>query len=222
MRGNSRALAALWKPILARFWPIHYLQQIIDSRFSSFGQGQPFRRRTRPRLAFSCLNGTCSRQPNISSVSVSQILRWGNRPSDRRIDPSVSESGFFILQIGDIYMLNRMQIEGVVLKSWTYAGTPFARMVNRTDPGVDGGDILFIARLPAKMGCFDRQAVRVTWPRPQAWRAQAEAPCGAYLRSPEQISPRYRGCRCPVGRALCTPRRPGRRRAVHPPSSHPA
>jgi hypothetical protein len=28
-------------------------------------------------------------------------------------------------------MLNRMQIEGVVLKSWTYAGTPFARMVNR-------------------------------------------------------------------------------------------
>ena len=46
-------------------------------------------------------------------------------------------------------MLNRMQIEGVVLKTWTYAGTPFARMVNRPDPGIDGGDILFIARLPA-------------------------------------------------------------------------
>jgi hypothetical protein len=46
-------------------------------------------------------------------------------------------------------MLNRMQIEGVVLKTWTYAGTPFARMVNRPDPGIDGGDILLIARLPA-------------------------------------------------------------------------
>ena len=46
-------------------------------------------------------------------------------------------------------MLNRMQIEGVVLKTWTYAGTPFARMVSRPDPGIDGGDILFIARLPA-------------------------------------------------------------------------
>jgi len=46
-------------------------------------------------------------------------------------------------------MLNRMQIEGVVLKSWTYAGTPFARMVNRPDPGIDVGDMLFIARLPA-------------------------------------------------------------------------
>ena len=46
-------------------------------------------------------------------------------------------------------MLNRMQIEGVVLKSWTYAGTPFARMVNRPDPGIDSGDMLFIARLPA-------------------------------------------------------------------------
>jgi hypothetical protein len=61
----------------------------------------------------------------------------------------VPESGFFILQTGDIHMLNRMQIEGVVLKTWTYAGTPFARMVNRPDPGIDGGDILFIARLPA-------------------------------------------------------------------------
>jgi hypothetical protein len=46
-------------------------------------------------------------------------------------------------------MLNRMQIEGVVLKTWTYAGTPFARMVSRPDPGIDGGDILLIARLPA-------------------------------------------------------------------------
>jgi hypothetical protein len=42
-----------------------------------------------------------------------------------------------------------MQIEGVVLKSWTYAGTPFARLVNRPDPGIDGGDIVLIARLPA-------------------------------------------------------------------------
>jgi len=46
-------------------------------------------------------------------------------------------------------MLNRMQIEGVVLKSWTYAGTPFARMVNRPDPGIDVSDMLFVARLPA-------------------------------------------------------------------------
>ena len=46
-------------------------------------------------------------------------------------------------------MLNRMQIEGVVLKTWTYAGNPFARMVNRPDPGIDQGDILFIAKLPA-------------------------------------------------------------------------
>ena len=48
-------------------------------------------------------------------------------------------------------MLNSMQIEGVVLKAWTYAGTPFARLVNRPDPGVDGGDMLFIARLPGNV-----------------------------------------------------------------------
>jgi hypothetical protein len=46
-------------------------------------------------------------------------------------------------------VLNRMQIEGVVLKTWTYAGTPFARLVNRPDPGIDGGDMVLIARLPA-------------------------------------------------------------------------
>lgn len=46
-------------------------------------------------------------------------------------------------------MLNRIQIEGVVLKTWTYGGTPFARMVSRPDPGIEGGDTLFIARLPA-------------------------------------------------------------------------
>ncbi len=45
-------------------------------------------------------------------------------------------------------MLNSMLIEGVVLKTWTYAGTPFLRLVNRPDPGVEGGDMLFIARLP--------------------------------------------------------------------------
>ena len=45
-------------------------------------------------------------------------------------------------------MLNSMQIEGVVLKTWTYAGTPFVRLVNRPDPGIEGGDMLFIARLP--------------------------------------------------------------------------
>ena len=46
-------------------------------------------------------------------------------------------------------MLNRMQIEGVVLKTWKYASTPFARLVNRPDPGLNQEDILFIARLPA-------------------------------------------------------------------------
>ncbi|MBN1936768.1 MAG: hypothetical protein JW934_19055 [Anaerolineae bacterium] len=45
-------------------------------------------------------------------------------------------------------MLNSMLIEGVVLKTWTYAGTPFLRLVNRPDPGIDGGDMLVIARLP--------------------------------------------------------------------------
>jgi len=48
-------------------------------------------------------------------------------------------------------MLNSMQIEGVVLKTWNYAGTPFARLVNRPDPGVEGGDMLFIARLPGNV-----------------------------------------------------------------------
>ena len=46
-------------------------------------------------------------------------------------------------------MLNRMQIEGVVLKTWKYASTPFARLVNRPDPGLNQEDMLFIARLPA-------------------------------------------------------------------------
>lgn len=45
-------------------------------------------------------------------------------------------------------MLNSMQIEGIVLKTWTYAGTPFARLINRPDPGIESVDMLFIARLP--------------------------------------------------------------------------
>lgn len=48
-------------------------------------------------------------------------------------------------------MLNRMQIEGVVLKTWTYANTSFAQLVNRPDPGIEGGDLLFIARMPSLM-----------------------------------------------------------------------
>ncbi|MBN1936699.1 MAG: hypothetical protein JW934_18710 [Anaerolineae bacterium] len=48
-------------------------------------------------------------------------------------------------------MLNRMQIEGVVLKTWTYANTSFAQLVNRPDPGIEGGDMLFIARMPSLM-----------------------------------------------------------------------
>ena len=46
-------------------------------------------------------------------------------------------------------MLNTIHIEGVVLKTWRYANTPFAQLVNRPDPGVGVGDMLFIARLPA-------------------------------------------------------------------------
>ena len=46
-------------------------------------------------------------------------------------------------------MLNAINIEGVVLKTWRYANTPFAQMINRPDPGVGGGDMLFITRLPA-------------------------------------------------------------------------
>ena len=46
-------------------------------------------------------------------------------------------------------MLNAIHIEGVVLKTWRYANTPFAQLINRPDPGVGGGDMLFIARLPA-------------------------------------------------------------------------
>ena len=48
-------------------------------------------------------------------------------------------------------MLNRMQIEGVVLKTWKYAGTPFARLVNRPDPGMEREDMLFIVRFPANV-----------------------------------------------------------------------
>ena len=46
-------------------------------------------------------------------------------------------------------MLNSIHIEGVVLKTWRYANTPFAQLINRPDPGVGSGDMLFIARLPA-------------------------------------------------------------------------
>ncbi len=48
-------------------------------------------------------------------------------------------------------MLNRIQIEGVVLKTWQYAGTPYARLVNRPDPGVGQSDMIFVARLPANV-----------------------------------------------------------------------
>ena len=46
-------------------------------------------------------------------------------------------------------MLNTIHIEGVVLKTWRYSNIPFAQLVNRPDPGVGVGDMLFIARLPA-------------------------------------------------------------------------
>ena len=46
-------------------------------------------------------------------------------------------------------MLNAIHIEGVVLKTWRYANASFAQLINRPDPGVGGGDMLFIARLPA-------------------------------------------------------------------------
>lgn len=48
-------------------------------------------------------------------------------------------------------MLNRIQIEGVVLKTWQYAGTPYARLVNRPDPGAGQSDMIFVAKLPANV-----------------------------------------------------------------------
>ena len=36
--------------------------------------------------------------------------------------------------------------------------------------------------LPAKICSLDRQVARITRPSPQAWRAEAAAPCGAYRR----------------------------------------
>ncbi len=45
-------------------------------------------------------------------------------------------------------MLNRMQIEGIVLKTWCYVGIPFAQLINRPDPGQGEKEMIFIARLP--------------------------------------------------------------------------
>ena len=45
-------------------------------------------------------------------------------------------------------MLNRMQIEGIVLKTWYYVGIPFAQLINRPDPGQGEKEMVFIARLP--------------------------------------------------------------------------
>lgn len=39
--------------------------------------------------------------------------------------------------------------QAFALKTYTHGGTLFTQMANRLTPGLDGGDILFIARLPA-------------------------------------------------------------------------
>jgi hypothetical protein len=43
-------------------------------------------------------------------------------------------------------MLNRVQFEGIVLKTWRYGGVPFARLLHRPDPGQNEQDILMTAR----------------------------------------------------------------------------
>ena len=48
-------------------------------------------------------------------------------------------------------MLNRIQFEGIALKTWTYGQDQFIRLLHRPDPGQNDSDILMTVKLPAAM-----------------------------------------------------------------------
>ena len=48
-------------------------------------------------------------------------------------------------------MLNRIQFEGIALKTWAYGQDQFIRLLHRPDPGQNDSDILMTVKLPAAM-----------------------------------------------------------------------